>query len=79
MPISNNNFISNYLPNFAESKTLYSDNRCQILDSGDLLIGNVREADAGLYKCVRSNEAGTVTGEAFLTVLGKTFLSALSV
>lgn len=45
--------------------------RIQILESGDLLISNVRESDAGLYTCVRSNEAGTVNGEAYLGVLGK--------
>lgn len=45
--------------------------RIQILESGDLLISNVRESDAGLYTCMRSNEAGTVQGEAFLTVMGE--------
>lgn len=58
--------------NFSDSKVLYADNRCQILESGDLLIGNIRESDAGYYKCIRSNEAGTVSGEAFLTVLVRT-------
>ncbi|KAL5276641.1 SDK2 family protein [Megaselia abdita] len=46
--------------------------RVQILESGDLLISNVRETDAGLYSCVRSNEAGTVQGEAHLGVLVRT-------
>ena len=45
--------------------------RVQIIDTGDLLISNVREADAGLYSCERSNEAGTVNGEAWLGVMGK--------
>lgn len=45
--------------------------RVQILETGDLLISNVRETDAGLYKCIRSNEAGSVTGEAYLGVMGK--------
>lgn len=45
--------------------------RVQVLDSGDLLISNVRETDAGLYACVRSNEAGTVNGQAYLGVMGK--------
>lgn len=45
--------------------------RVQILETGDLLISNVRENDAGLYKCIRSNEAGNVSGEAYLGVMGK--------
>lgn len=45
--------------------------RVQILDSGDLLISNVRAQDAGLYSCMRSNEAGTVQGEAWLSVMGR--------
>lgn len=48
--------------------------RVQVLDSGDLLISNVRETDAGLYACLRSNEAGTVNGQAFLGVMGKCVL-----
>lgn len=43
----------------------------QILETGDLLISNVRESDAGLYGCIRANEAGTVFGEAYLGVMGK--------
>ncbi|XP_037028858.1 protein sidekick isoform X5 [Bradysia coprophila] len=46
--------------------------RVQVLDSGDLLISNVRETDAGLYACSRSNEAGTVNGQAFLGVMVRT-------
>lgn len=42
----------------------------QILDSGDLLISNVRETDGGLYTCIRENEAGRVIGSGYLTVLG---------
>lgn len=45
--------------------------RIQILDSGDLLISNVRDTDSGQYACVRSNEAGSVNGKAFLGVMGK--------
>lgn len=45
--------------------------RVQILDSSDLLVSNVRDSDAGLYKCIRSNEAGSVEGEAYLGVMGK--------
>lgn len=53
-----------------------SSGRVQFLESGDLLISNVRESDAGLYTCTRSNEAGTVFGEAYLGVMGK-FLANL--
>lgn len=31
----------------------------------------MQESDSGSYQCIRSNEAGTVSGEAFLGVLGK--------
>lgn len=34
------------------------------------MISNVQERDSGSYKCIRSNEAGSVSGEAFLGVLG---------
>lgn len=44
--------------------------RVQVLENGDLLISNVRETDAGWYNCIRSNEAGTVTGSAYLGVMG---------
>lgn len=42
----------------------------QVLENGDLLISNVRETDAGWYNCIRSNEAGSVTGQAYLGVMG---------
>lgn len=45
--------------------------RVQVLENGDLLISNVRESDAGWYNCIRSNEAGSVTGQAYLGVMGK--------
>lgn len=35
-----------------------------------MLISNVRESDAGWYNCIRSNEAGSVTGQAYLGVMG---------
>lgn len=47
--------------------------RVQVLESGDLLISNVRENDAGYYQCVRMNEAGQVSGGAYLSVMGKNF------
>ncbi|XP_017489062.1 PREDICTED: protein sidekick-like [Rhagoletis zephyria] len=56
---------------YNETQLVEISSRMQILESGDLLMSNVRETDAGLYTCVRSNEAGTVNGEAYLSVLGK--------
>lgn len=47
--------------------------RVQVLENGDLLISNVRESDAGWYNCIRSNEAGSVTGQAYLGVMGTLF------
>lgn len=45
--------------------------RIQILENGDLLISAVKESDAGLYSCLRVNEAGHVKGSAYLAVLGE--------
>lgn len=45
--------------------------RIQALETGDLLIAAVRISDSGSYTCIRSNEAGSVEGSAFLSVLGK--------
>lgn len=44
--------------------------RVQILETGDLLVSAVRESDAGVYACVRANEAGEVRGSAYMAVLG---------
>lgn len=53
-----------------ESSNIEAFGRLQVLESGDLLISNVRKEDAGLYMCIRTNEAGSVEGEAYLTVMG---------
>lgn len=37
-----------------------------------MLITSTTNADSGKYTCVRSNDAGNVSGEAYLTVLGTT-------
>lgn len=44
--------------------------RVQVLDNGDLLIAAIQTNDAGKYTCIRANEAGSVNGSAYLTVLG---------
>ena len=46
--------------------------RIQILEDGGLLIAKVRKTDRGLYSCVRANEAGSVRGEAYLSVMVRT-------
>ncbi|XP_015026572.2 protein sidekick isoform X6 [Drosophila virilis] len=57
---------------YNETQLVELSSRVQILESGDLLISNIRASDAGLYICVRANEAGTVKGEAYLGVLVRT-------
>lgn len=52
-----------------------SSSRFQIFNNGDLVISNIQEKDTGSYKCVRSNEAGSVSGEAFLGVLVRTHIT----
>lgn len=42
-----------------------------MLETGDLLIADTRESDAGKYTCIRSNEAGSVQASAFLGILGE--------
>lgn len=44
--------------------------RVQVLDNGDLLIAAVKSNDAGKYTCIRANEAGSINGSAYLTVMG---------
>ncbi|KAG7208959.1 hypothetical protein KM043_015128 [Ampulex compressa] len=46
--------------------------RVQVLNNGDLLIAAVKPNDAGKYTCIRANEAGSINGSAYLTVLGRT-------
>lgn len=60
--------ISLWIP--TDTTVIESSSRFQIFNNGDLVISNIQEKDAGAYKCVRSNEAGSVSGEAFLGVLG---------
>lgn len=55
---------------FVDGIPLEINSHVQVLESGDLLISDVRETDAGKYKCVRANEAGQVSGEAYLNVMG---------
>ncbi|XP_017777837.1 PREDICTED: protein sidekick-like, partial [Nicrophorus vespilloides] len=57
---------------FNEQEEVEMSGRFQKLENGDLLIAAVREADAGLYTCIRANEAGKVTGSAHITVLVRT-------
>jgi protein sidekick len=46
--------------------------RIQILEDGSVLIAKVRSTDQGKYTCSRANEAGSVTGEAWLEVMVRT-------
>jgi protein sidekick len=45
--------------------------RVQVLESGDLLIADIKPSDAGKYTCVRTNEAGSVNASAYVSVLGE--------
>ncbi|KAL0893857.1 hypothetical protein ABMA27_013972 [Loxostege sticticalis] len=61
---------------FNDSLIINLSGRLQALDEGDLLITSTTTADTGKYTCVRSNDAGNVSGEAFLTVLVRTQIIA---
>ncbi|KAF5272120.1 hypothetical protein FQA39_LY01202 [Lamprigera yunnana] len=65
-PTPNSTWIYN------EQNNVEMSGRVQILDTGDLLIAAVRESDAGIYSCIRANEAGVVKGSAYITVLVRT-------
>ena len=65
------NKYSIYQKFFEGTQEVETSGRVQVLESGDLLVSNVREADAGLYRCIRTNEAGSVSGEAYLGVMGE--------
>ncbi|XP_050344863.1 protein sidekick isoform X1 [Nymphalis io] len=57
---------------FNDSLIINLSRRLQTLDEGDLLITATTTADSGKYTCIRTNDAGNVSGEAFLTVLVRT-------
>lgn len=65
-PIPNITWIYN------EANEIELSGRVQVLENGDLLIAAVRETDAGQYRCIRTNEAGQVSGVAHLAVLVRT-------
>lgn len=56
-------------------ETLETSAKYQILPNGDLVVSNIREEDMGCYKCIRENESGAVSGEAFLIVLIRTHIT----
>ncbi|KAJ8300018.1 hypothetical protein KUTeg_021537 [Tegillarca granosa] len=49
-------------------RTVEYNERIQLLSNGSLVIYHSTSADAGLYKCLASNDAGTDIGVAMLTV-----------
>ena len=57
--------------NFADGQISFS-GRIQILEDGSLLISKVRSTDEGKYTCERSNEAGSVREDAWISVLVRT-------
>lgn len=59
---------------FSDSLIINLSGKLQILEDSDLLITSTTTADSGKYTCVRANDAGNVSGEAYLTVLGKNFV-----
>ncbi|XP_013182226.1 PREDICTED: protein sidekick isoform X2 [Papilio xuthus] len=61
---------------FNDSLIIKLSGRLQALDEGDLLITSTTTADSGKYTCIRANDAGNVSGEAYLTVLVRTQIIA---
>ncbi|CAG9585499.1 unnamed protein product [Danaus chrysippus] len=61
---------------FNDSLIINLSGRLQALDEGDLLITSTTTADSGKYTCIRANDAGNVSGEAYLTVLVRTQIIA---
>ncbi|XP_045491212.1 protein sidekick isoform X2 [Colias croceus] len=61
---------------FNDSLIINLSGRLQALEEGDLLITSTTTADTGKYTCNRANEAGNVSGEAYLTVLVRTQIIA---
>ncbi|KAK6637522.1 hypothetical protein RUM44_007944 [Polyplax serrata] len=57
---------------YKDTDAVESSGRIQILESGDLLIADTRESDAGKYTCIRTNEAGSVQASAYLGILVRT-------
>ncbi|KAG6449472.1 hypothetical protein O3G_MSEX006098 [Manduca sexta] len=61
---------------FNDSLIINLSGRLQTLEDSDLLITSTTTADSGKYTCVRANDAGNVSGEAYLTVLVRTQIIA---
>ena len=53
-----------------EPRPLTGNPRMIVLPGGSLLIQKARMSDAGVYRCIASNNAGTDTAEAMLKVGG---------
>ena len=53
-----------------EAIKLNSNPRMVLLPGGSLLIENVQMSDAGVYRCISSNNAGTDNARAVLRVAG---------
>ncbi|KAK8382212.1 hypothetical protein O3P69_015266 [Scylla paramamosain] len=60
---------------FNDSLELVENGHYQILDDGDLLITSVDSRDEGKYTCLRANEAGSISQDAWLSILVKTQIS----